>query len=215
MPAMSSRLRPEHEIIRNTPWGDIPAWKYATLTCGDVGAYSEYLRTVRSDAVDTLTRIADAHVRADALDEREANLSVRERALEDGTLKLHHMIDRAAAMIDALEQRRADQEVLPLPPTEEPAEIPADLPSGEEPELIEDEEMQQDEPGGELHVVHAKDPELAEPPEEHETDASTGILPKELDRGAPPELGTEPTIEDPPRAQVPQPTAISLNAEDD
>jgi hypothetical protein len=212
MPAMSSRLRPEedpHEIIRNTPWGDIPAWKFATLTCGDVGAYSEYLRTIRNDAASAEAAIASADAHADALDRREANLSVRERALADGTLKLHHMIDRAATMIDALEQRRADQKVLPLPPTEEPEELPADPTSGEEPDppFVGDEEMQPYEPGGELHVIHAKDPELVAPPSDSE-----GDLPEEVRM---PELGNYPTLEQEPRKQTAQPTTISLNAEDD
>src|SRR5262245_49997367 len=114
MPSMASHLyrNPENpnEIIRGTMWGDIPKWKYATLTCGDVGAYAEYLKHIRADAADANTAIRMAVDLEEELNEREAQLSARERALEDGTLKLHHMIDRATAMLDAIEeQRRADQ----------------------------------------------------------------------------------------------------------
>jgi hypothetical protein len=74
-------------------------------------------------------------------------------------------------------------------------------------------------PGGELHEIPAKvadraegvsgaqDPDTPDPIGDGE-----GDLPKDLRM---PELGNYPTIEDPPKPQVAQPTAISLNAEDD
>jgi hypothetical protein len=65
MPAMSSHLyqNPENqnEII-DSPWGKMPAWKASTLATGTMGAYSEYLSQVRTDA-------SLAH---DALNERDA-----------------------------------------------------------------------------------------------------------------------------------------------
>ena len=199
------------DTIAETPWGDVPMWKYATLTCGNVGAYSEYLRTIRSDAADATSAIADAHARADALDEREADLNRREGELNAKITLFNDAVSRFAEMVE----RKADTEPLPLPPTEEPEQLPEDPPSSEEPDpalaatksaLFEDEEMQQPEPGGELHVLHAKDPELVEPPQDAE-----GDLPRDLRM---PEYGNYPTLEQEPRKQIAQPVSISLNKED-
>jgi hypothetical protein len=200
---MASHLfqNPENpnEIIRGTSWGDIPAWKASTLATGSMGAYSEYMKSVRADALDAEHAIAKARDAEEELNEREANLLARERALEDGTLKLRHMIDRAAAMIEDLESaRRADQEPLPLPPTEEPEELTEDPPPSEDPEIAEDE--------GDLEPLKAKG--------EEPNDAATGAFPNELDLTAPPATGNYPTLEQPEPPQVPQPPAISLNAED-
>jgi hypothetical protein len=148
------------EMIQ-TPWGQLPAWKASTMATGTMGAYTEYLKHIRNDAANAEARIAFADVRADELNEREANLSARERALEDGTLKLHHMIDRAAAMLDALEQRRADQleGPLPLPPTEEPEHLRTEEPPAGSDAVSASASADE----GDLEPLQPKDPEEQDP----------------------------------------------------
>jgi hypothetical protein len=184
-----------------TPWGKLPAWKASTLATGTMGAMDTYMRHVRADAADATSRIADAQARTDALDEREAELNRREGELTAKLALFNDAVTRFADMVEREVQRKADAEPLPLPPTEEPEEpeeLPADPPRGDE---------------GDLEPLQAKGEEpyplLPDPPEE---DDSEGDLPKDLRI---PELGNYPTLLDPPKLQVAQPIAISLNAEED
>src|SRR5262245_23458728 len=129
MPSMASHCarNPENpnEIIRGTPWGDVPIWKYATLTCGDVGAYNEFMKSVRNDAADATARIAAADARADNLDRRESELSARETVIKDTIRKLD-----ALFQLSGIEAQRRDEE--------------------------EEQELETNLPGGELHTVPAK-----------------------------------------------------------
>jgi hypothetical protein len=178
--------------IAETPWGDVPMWKYATLTCGNVGAYNEYMRSIRSDAADATTRIALADARADELDRREGEISARERLVQDAISKVHHLLGRADSMLSALEERRQQT-------TQDEEEL---------------QELETILPGGELHTIPAKQDAGPQDPDEPDPigEDGEGDLPKDLRM---PELGNYPTLEDPPKPQVAQPTAISLNAEDD
>jgi hypothetical protein len=153
MPAMSSHLsrlseEDPQEIICNTPWGDIPVWKYATLTCGDVGAYSDYLRTVRSDAASAEAAITAADARADELEEREANLERREGELNARVTLFNDAVSRFADMVSKQCDRRRDEE--------------------------EEQELETLMPGGELHTVPPKGDDAGDLPEEIERGTPSG-----------------------------------------
>jgi hypothetical protein len=66
MPAISSLLyeNPENPYATvDTPWGKMPAWKASTMATGTMGAYSEYIKSVRADATlahDAVTAREDA-----------------------------------------------------------------------------------------------------------------------------------------------------------
>jgi hypothetical protein len=136
MPAMSSHLfrNPENptEIIKDTPWGDIPAWKASALATGTMGAYTEYVKQVRADAV--LAHDA-VNVREQAVSAREAAVAERERAVVD-------LIGQASLLFDRLDKRiKADEERKP--------EEPLPLPPGTEAD-------ETHEPTGDLHQIQAK-----------------------------------------------------------
>ena len=99
MPAISSHLfqNPENpnEIIRGTPWGDIPAWKASSLATGTMGADTEYLKLVRADS----HLVHDAiNAREDAVTRREAEISAREALIHDTVTKVHALLSRADSM---------------------------------------------------------------------------------------------------------------------
>jgi hypothetical protein len=202
MPAMSSFLyeNPENpnEVI-DTPWGPLPAWKASTIATGKMGAYDDYMKTIRADAADALTRIADAHARADALNEREANLNRREGELNAKITLFSDAVSRFAEMVEQEVQRKADM-------------------AQDEEEL---QELETILPGGELHTIPAKgtqdpggtqDPDDPDDPIGASDEDSEGDLPRDLTMS---ELGNYPTLEDPPKPQVAPPVSVSLNNMED
>jgi hypothetical protein len=159
MPAMSA---PNYDdptdpyTLVNSPWGRIEQWRASALATGEMGAYSEYLKSIRFDAVDAETKIALA-------DEREQELQAREQAVRDVAASLSALMRRVDGLI-AREERRRDEERARRAEQAEPIE----LPPGAEPEPTTAQEDDTHVPGGELHDVPPKDPEqdlLAEPPE--------------------------------------------------
>src|ERR1700751_2553148 len=84
------------DTIAETPWGDVPMWKYATLTCGNVGAFSEYMKTVRADAADANARIATADEREEQLSAREEDLNRREGELNAKITLFNDAVSRFA-----------------------------------------------------------------------------------------------------------------------
>jgi hypothetical protein len=117
---MSSHLfqNPENpnEIIRGTPWGDIPAWKASSLATGTMGAYTEYLKQVRADT----HLVHDAiNAREEAVSRREAEISAREALIHDAVTKVHALLNRCDAIVSAEEERREQEN------TEEPVVPPS------------------------------------------------------------------------------------------
>jgi hypothetical protein len=151
---------------------------------------SEALRQVRSDAVSAATdaraSIADAIARTDAIARRETDVSARERACSAREAAVRDAIADWRAVADAtraaLKARRQDEE--------------------------EQQELETNLPGGELHDL----PPKAQDPDEPDPIGDQGDLPEEL---VIPEFGNYPTLEDPASPQVPQPTSVSLMSEDD
>ena len=154
MPTMNSHLfqNPENpnEIIRDTPWGDIPAWKASSLATGTMGAYTEYLKQVRADS--NLAHDA-LNAREDAVSRREAELSAREALIQDAVTKVHALLSRADSLVSRAEEARSQPpdepldepprdnevpspsgELHDLPPKEEASELPVDPPEEEAPD---------------------------------------------------------------------------------
>jgi hypothetical protein len=200
MPAMSSRDKyindvasriasgdpiKQEEII-DTPVGRMEKWRADSILIGVTSGVEECLRA-------TQTRFdqvrADTAGFVNTLKDREQQVSAREDAVSTRERAVLDLVGGASKLLDRLERHRADAEKF----AEEPA-----LPPGEEPPTS-DEEMQ---PTGHLHEVPAKEePELE------------GTEDEEL----PPELAKlEPEKPPEPRGSVfPQPTAISLNSEEE
>jgi hypothetical protein len=195
MPAIASHLyqNPESpwEMI-DTPWGKMEAWRASTLCTGTMGAMASYLDVATARADDASARIADARARADTLNEREANLSARETVLKDTIRELDALCHRADFMLTELEERQQ--------------------------QTVQDEEEQQELetnlPGGELHDLSPKGDNGPQEPDEPDPIGDQGDLPSELIIPAG-SSSNYPTLEDPPRKQVPQPTSVSLMSEDD
>jgi hypothetical protein len=136
-----------NEIIKS-PWGDIPAWKASAMATGTMGAYDAFIKQAKVAAA----------VINDSLDLREQEVSAREdavaqreREVTDLIGQAAHMCDRINRRLDEEEEHRRGQEL------EEPCEDPPGF-------------TDEAEPGGELHVHPAKDPEndprTAEPDDE-------------------------------------------------
>jgi hypothetical protein len=157
---------------------------------GPLSAVMEHVlgSKARADALALVARADEAAAEEREREQREQEiLSDGIRAVADGIQQLSRRLDALVRSRDA--RRRLDfaseatREMLELP-----KDAPADFAS---------------EPGGELHSVGPEDPEKHQPEADDQ-----GDLPRELERGAPPMLGTEPTIEDPPHRQVAQPIAL-------
>jgi hypothetical protein len=137
--------------------------------------------------------------RADAAAEQEREREQREqhivsegiRAFADGIADLSRRLDVLVRSRDARRRLDAASEA-----TRHMLQLPKDAP---EFDLSDDTPS----PSGELRPLQAKDPAEHDP-----TADDQGDLPRELEKGAPPMLGTEPTIEDPPHPQVSQPIAL-------
>jgi hypothetical protein len=191
MPAIASHLyqNPENPwVMIDSPFGRMEAWRASTLCTGTMGAMASYLDVATARADDASARIADARARADTLNEREASLSARETVLKDTIRKLDALFHRADFMLTELEERQQ--------------------------QTVQDEEEQQELetnlPGGELHDIPAKE---TQDPDDPDPIGDQGDLPENLQI---PELGTYPTLEDPHKPQAPQPVSVSLNnIEDD
>jgi hypothetical protein len=165
------------------------------------------LNAVMQHVIDSKARKeAEALIaRADQAAEQEREREQRERelvsdgirVLADGFKKLDRRFDALMRSRDARRKLDAASEA-----TKQMLELPKDAP---ELDLSDDTPS----PSGELRPLEAKDPK------EHQPAASDqGDLPKELLKGAPPEgLANYPTLDQPPRKQVSQPVAISLNKE--
>jgi hypothetical protein len=134
MPAMPSHLyqNPENpwETIRDTPWGDIPAWQLSALTTGSVTASQAHLKQVRADA----TVLNDAlNGREDVVSAREQAVSEREAFIHDAVAKVHALLSRCDSMIKA-EERRSQEPDEPLddpPGYDDPVADETHTPSGE------------------------------------------------------------------------------------
>src|SRR6516164_9259328 len=106
MPAMSS---PNYDdptdprTLVDSPFGRIEKWRADAMAIGGMGAYEEYLKTVRADS-DFIMSARDARERE--LDAREATLAAREAKLCDGLTKLSDFMGRVGAMADELERKR-------------------------------------------------------------------------------------------------------------
>ena len=163
----------------------------------DVVAESILSSRARAEA-EALVKCADAAAEQEREREQQEQQAIGEgiRALRDGILKLSHRLDALVQSRDARHKLDYASEA-----TKQMLELPKDAP---ELDLTDDTPQ----PGGELRPLEAKDPK------EHQPEADDqGDLPRELERGAPPQTGNYPTLEDPPRKQAAQPVAISLNKE--
>jgi hypothetical protein len=164
------------------------------IACGSLNAVTQPIlgSKSRADALDLIKR-ADAAAEQEREREQQERVVVAEgaRALADGIAQLSRRLDALVQSRDARRRLDAVSEA-----TRHMLELPKDPP---ELDLSDNTPA----PSGELRPLQAKDP-----PEHDPTADDQGDLPRELERGAPPMLGTEPTIEDPPRRQVSQPVAF-------
>jgi hypothetical protein len=204
MPALASRLfeNPDDPwaTVTDTPWGDIPAWKASTMATGTMGAYETYVAHARDELQryknDAVSILHDA-------EEKIATL----KTLQDGVMRMLHRMDQQVTRLE--EQRRHDEEMeQERRKFEEPISAPPGMGDSTpgEPSDPEDDAAAGPAPGGELHSVPAKeDPLLEEMLAEDQ-----GSLPEHLVKEAPPEYGSYPTLEEKPKPQVNQPTAVSL-----
>jgi hypothetical protein len=179
------------------PYGKPPA---GAIAHGPLSAVFEHVlgSRARADAEALVKRAADAAEQEREREQREQEvLSDGIRTIADGVAKLSRRLDLLLRSRDA--RRRLD---FASEATKQMLELPKDAPS---PDRLFDAAM---EPGGELHPLQAKDPAEHQPKPDDQ-----GALPNELERGAPPETGNYPSLEDPSRKQAPQPVSISLNKE--
>jgi hypothetical protein len=149
-PAMSSRFKYEnpddpHEIIRNTPWGDVPAWKASTLATTTMGAYDAFVR----EADKKLVQFRNDSVNLkDQLTSWAAELTAREEALDKRTLEVTDFAGRLAQFYEETEALRnklkaeAEEEEELSEPNLPPVDVVASAPA----------------PSGDLHTIPAKDP---------------------------------------------------------
>jgi hypothetical protein len=170
-------------------------WPNSAIAHGPLSAIMEHVlgSRARADAEALVKRAADAAEQEREREQREQELlSDGIRAIADGILKLSHRLDTLEQSRDARRKLDAASEA-----TRQMREFPKDAPN---PDRLADEMLA---PSGELRPLGAKDPA------EHQPVASDqGNLPRELERGAPPELGNYPTLEDPQQPQVSQPIAL-------
>jgi hypothetical protein len=163
----------------------------------DVVAESILGSRARAEA-EALVKRADAAAEQEREREQQEQQAIGEgvRALRDGILKLSHRLDALVQSRDARHKPDYASEA-----TNQMLELPKDAP---ELDLTDDTPQ----PGGELHAIDPRDPK------EHQPEADDqGDLPRELERGAPPQTGNYPTLEDPQSSQVAPPVSISLNKE--
>jgi hypothetical protein len=144
----------------------------------------------RADALDLVARAADAAEQEREREQQEqAVLAEGVKAIADGIAQLSRRLDAieqsqiARHKLDAASE--ATQQLLALP-----KDVPADT-------------MATPSPSGELHDLPPEHPAKHQP-----APADQGDLPRALERGAPPETGNYPTLEDPSREQVSQPIAL-------
>jgi hypothetical protein len=129
-----------------TPLGDImERWRADALLVGETSALTELIKQVHNDAVE---EIADIEAREAKCAAREEACDARERAFGVTAANVVNFIGRAAALFDKLQEARADAkreaEPLALPPDNQGKLEDAVLPG-------------EHTPGGELHVIPAKD----------------------------------------------------------
>jgi hypothetical protein len=187
------------ELVR-TPFGEMEQWRASAMTCGSVGALSDYMR----DTISRFDRFRnDSASFVDTLIERERALSAREDVVTKRETVLADLMGRTAQLLDRVERRVGDAEKFDEPidlPGEAsaPGEASDDAASSELPTPTDAHVAQ----SGELHDVPAKeDPELT---------ADEGFLPEELELQTP----TSPAPAARPRGSAfPQPIAVSLNEE--
>jgi hypothetical protein len=161
---------------------------------------------VGGDLRQSIARIEEeqrlAQAKQDAEETERFHDEVRECAaqiLADGVARLAERIDgfetRKAERADQLQRQAQEAEAARLA-----AELAA-LPDPDDPEAFEGPPATGDD--RELTAVHEPvDTEKHDP--EHRNEAATGVLPKELDKGAPPQLGQYvPTTPPPPKYRDP------------
>ena len=148
----------------------------------------------RTEALALVARADEAAEQEREREQREQEiLSDGIRAFTDGIADLSRRLDALVQSRDARRKLDAASEA-----TKEMLELPKDPP-----ELDLSPADTVPAPSGELRPQQAKDPK------EHQPEADDqGALPRELERGAPPETGNYPTLEDPQPPQVPQPIAL-------
>jgi hypothetical protein len=196
MPAMSSRFKyiedPGHfALIRVPPNSKPPA---DAIACGSLAAVTERVLSskARADALALVARADEAAEQEREREQREQEIFAEGvRALRDGILKLSHRLDALVQSRDARRRLDAASEA-----TKQMLELPQDRPALDLADATPS-------PSGELHALEPKDPAEHQP-----VTGDQGDLTRELERGAPPGLGTEPTIEGPQSPQQPQPIAL-------
>jgi hypothetical protein len=167
------------QMLDDTPWGRIPAWKAATLATGSMGVFEQ----VRNDAAKAESRIAEITAREAELDARADAISARERQHAVSVARFTDFVSRAAALFDKLEKARADAEREPLAlPPDNQHKLP-------EPELkVEGDAIpgkaSGDERAGDslrlkmpvaMDQAEFSDPELPHPPEEFKPPIAAGL----------------------------------------
>jgi hypothetical protein len=151
----------------------------------------------------------------DGLMKRQHDLSAREDALAQRERVVADLMGKAAHLLDRIDRRIADSEKFETEPIATPPSMGT---SPGEPRDPDNDEATAPLPGGELHVIEAKDGEVEDPdlddPDNTDLEpvlADQGNLPPELAHTAPLHSGNYPTLgKEEPKKQVPQPISVSL-----
>jgi hypothetical protein len=129
-----------------TPSGPMERWRADALLIGETSALTDLLKQVHSDAAEA---IDDIEAREAKCASREEACAARERALGVTAAQVVNFIGRAAALFDKLQEARTDAERQQAEPIAHPPGSP--VPGSDD--------APAHTPGGELHVIQAKDPE--------------------------------------------------------
>jgi hypothetical protein len=166
----------------------------AVIAQGSLSAVTQPILSSRSraDAEALIKRAADATEEERERKQREQEIfDEGARALHDGVLKLSHRLDALEQSRDVRRKLDAASEA-----TEQMLRLPKDRPTLDFADTTPS-------PSGELHALAAKDPAEHQP-----VTGDQGDLPRQLQRGAPPQPGNYPTLEQSPSPQVAQPVAL-------
>ena len=143
----------------DSPYGRIERWRAVALSTGEVSAMTVLSKQIQNDAMAT---IDDIEARETALAAREEACDAREKAHAVSVARFVDFVGRAAVLFDRIEKQRADAIAGAEPLATPPGTPPDNQHKLPEPSVESDVTPGQHTPGGELHVVAAKEnPETA------------------------------------------------------
>jgi hypothetical protein len=130
----------------DSPSGPMERWRHDALLVGETSALTELIKEIHNDSVSVHARYdareLELQARSDALDQRERQIGVMAAQVAD-------MAGKASVLFDRIQKAKADAVAEPLA-----------YPPGE-PSLAQKDDAPAHTPGGELHVIAAKeDPDV-------------------------------------------------------